>query len=495
MIAPQSNPSDAEPRFDRALGPVEGTSIVIGTVIGSGIFITPAKIAASAGQFGFGTILLVWIVCGILSLSGALAYAELAAMFPRSGGQYVYLREAYGDLWAFLYGWMEFWVARAGSIAALAVAFALYASDFRRGLLGLGPGEVESGDWGIRWTAFLAVFVLTGINYLGVRLGGVVQVLFTGTKILALVGLVACAFGLPGGSSQNWLPLWTDGGMQNGLDWGIVLSACGAAMISSLWAYDGWANGAVVAEEMKDPQRNVPRSLIIGTLTLTVIYILANLAYHYLMPMSQVAGSQKVIVTAASKLFGDGRVALALAAGVVMISTFGAANGTLLTGPRIFHAMARDRLFFHQMAFLHPRFRTPYWSILFQGLWACLLILVPFNEFINPLLGWEKDLALFDQLITFVIFASWVFYGTSVAAVMVLRRRRPDLPRPYRAWGYPVLPFLFVLTSIGFVANTIRTQPKEALAGVLIVLFGIPAFFWWKSRNPAEPVDRPHPDA
>ncbi len=459
-----------EPKFFRALGPVEGTCIVVGTVIGSGIFRVPAEVAQSLGGFGLGTILLVWLLCGFLSLAGALAYAELSALFPRSGGQYVYLREAYGPLWGFLFGWMEFWVARPGSIAALAVVFAEYSGQFTH----------LDGDWGLRWTAFLMVFVLTWINYVGVRWGGTVQVVFTATKVAALLALIACSFGLPEGSTANWAPLWSAG---NDLSPGGLAVAVGTAMIAVLWTYDGWANGAAVSEEMKEPQRDVPRALIGGTLILIGLYMVANLAYHYVLPMGQVAQHDKIAAAVAERLFGT--IGAGLVSAAVMISTFGAVNGLLLTGPRIFYAMSRDQLFFREMGELHQRFRTPHWSILFQGLWAGLLILVPFKDLFNSWfggLGWSMRVDLYDQLITFVIFASWAFYGMTVAGVMVLRRRHPELPRPYRAWGYPVVPLLFVLTSAAFVAHTLFHSPVESLGGLLIVGLGLPAYALWKRQ-------------
>lgn len=473
MSAPhRASPLHKPPSFNRALGPVEGTCIVIGTVIGSGIFVTPAAIARAVGSYGFGTILLVWVLCGCLSLAGALAYAELAAMFPGAGGQYVYLREAYGRRWAFLYGWMEFWVGRAGSIAALSVACATYAGYFR-----------PLDDWSQRWVAFLGVFILTVVNYLGVRWGGAVQVIFTATKVAALVALVACAFGLPGGSTANWEPWWGHGpGAALALP--VLMAAIGTAMIDSLWAYDGWANGAIVSEEMKDPQRNVPRALLWGTAGIMAIYLSANVAYHYVLPRADLAASERVASDTARVLFGP--IGGGLVAAAVMVSTFGATNGLLLTGPRIFYAMARDQLFFRQMADLHLRFRTPHWSILFQGLWSGILILVPFDRILYPLLGIKSDKPLFDQLITFVIFASWVFYGMSVSAVIVLRRRRPDLPRPYRAWGYPWVPGLFAATAVAFVGYTLVTQPLESLAGVVIVLLGLPAYAAWNRRRAPE---------
>jgi len=446
---------------------------VVGTVIGSGIFIVPATVARGVGEWGFGTILLIWAACGILSLAGALTYAELASMFPRAGGQYVYLREAYGPLCAFLFGWMEFWVARAGSVAALAVAFATYAGFFTH----------LDGDWGIRWTAFLMVVVLTVVNYLGVKWGGTVQVIFTATKVSAIAALIVCSFGMGDGNAANWEP-WFSGG-NSGLA-GLPV-AIGTAMIGVLWAYDGWANGAAVSEEMKQPQRDVPRALFFGTLVIIGLYLCANLAYHFVLTTAGVAavpeGGRVAAVTAEVLLGRDGA---ALVSAAVMISTFGATNGLLLTGPRIFYAMARDGVFFKEMGDLHPRFRTPHTSILFQGLWSSLLILVPFRDLLNQAFSWQIKDSLYDQLLTFVIFPSWAFYGLTVAGVLILRRKRPELERPYRTWGYPVIPALFILTSAAFVAHTLFHQPIQSLAGIGIILLGLPAYFAW-NRN-ARPV-------
>lgn len=458
---------DDSPQFRRALGPLEGICIVVGTVIGSGIFLTPSTIASHMGQFGIGAILLVWVVGGLLSLAGALAYAELSAMFPQAGGQYVYLREAFGVRAAFLFGWMEFWVARAGSIAALGVAFANFFALFVH----------HDDEWTIRWTAFVVISTITAINYLGVRWGGAVQTLFTATKVAALATLVVCCFGLPGGSPQNWQPMWT--GVASP---GLFMNALGMALVQSLWAYDGWTNGAAVSEEMKNPQRNVPNALIGGTLLVIGIYLAANIAYHFVLPLNEVIASKRVAADVAGSL-SNPEIGTRLLAAAVMISTFGALNGTMLTGPRIFYAMARDSIFFHQMGQLHSRFRSPHWSILFVGLWAGALVLIPFDKVLNPLFGWKEDVKLYDQLLTFVIFGSWLFYGLTVAGVMRLRKLLPDHPRPYRSWGYPVVPAMFVVTSTAFIIHTLRTQPAESIAGLVLILAGLPAYAYWSKQR------------
>jgi APA family basic amino acid/polyamine antiporter len=486
---PESPTTDAAPEhgFHRALGPFTGATLVVGTVMGSGIFLTPSTIAQRVGGFGTAAILFVWCFCGVLSLAGALSYAELGAMFPHAGGQYIFLREAYGRLTAFLYGWMEFWVARGGSIAALAVAFARYAAYFTH----------ADDPTSRRWTSFAAIVTLTGINYLGVRLGGIVQVMFTAAKVGALALLVVCAFTLRGGSVENWTPFVHSA---PNVGWLAFFSAFGLAMIQALWAYDGWTNGAAPAEEMKDPQRNIPRALVGGTLAIIAIYLTANLAYHYVLPLDRIVLSKRVASDVANILLGpllgerpgQERIGGGLLAAAVMASTFGAVNGLLLTGPRIFFAMSRDGLFFRNMGRLHRKYRTPYASILVLGLWASFLVLFPMDRVVHSLFGWrlKSDLGdQFDDLLTFVIFGSWVFYGLSVAAVFVLRRRHPEMPRPYRAWGYPWVPALFVITSVAFVAHTLVTQPLQSLTGVVIVLAGVPAYLKWSRTRKGLPTD------
>lgn len=461
--------------FVRALGPLQGVTLVVGTVIGSGIFAVPQQIAERLGGYGLTAIIAVWIFCGLLSLAGALSYAELGAMLPRAGGQYVYLSAAYGPVWGFLYGWMEFWVARAGSVAALAVVFARYFDRLvhfggwmARDLS--GPAEPLFDFIGAHAEPFLAITIiaiLSCVNTLGVRWGGAVQVTFTTLKVAALVGIVLLGFCSPAANFQNWS--WP----AHGPDGMNFIRLFGLAMVASLWAYDGWANGTTVAEEMRDPQRTIPLSLLVGTLIIMVIYLSANLAYHSLLTVTQIQGTKTVAADAAKRALGP--VGAGLISAAAMISTFGATNGTLLSGPRIFFAMARDRLFFHGMGTLHARYGTPHAAIVAQAAWSVLLIIAAaflhdYHRTADP---------LYDTLFTYVIFASWLFYGMTAAALFVLRARRPDLPRPYKAWGYPVVPAFFVLVAIGFLANTLVEKPAEAGYGLLITALGLPAYVAW----------------
>ncbi len=435
-----------QPQLIRGLGLKEAITVLMGSIIGSGIFLTPRAIAQATPSPG--VILLVWTVSGVLTLFGALAYAELGAMMPRSGGQYVYLREAFGPLWGFLFGWTLFLVIQTGSIAAVAVAFAEYSGYF----VPLSPGLMKV-------VAILCILLLTAVNYVGVRRGGWIQNVFTTLKVGAIVALVAWGFGSGGGSWANFQPLW------GGVNHDGLLRAFGVAMVAALWSYDGWNNVGFVAEEIKNPQRNLPLALAFGTLGVILIYLSANLVYMYTLSVSQIAQSQLVAADVARKLVGPaGGLAISAA---VLVSTFGTVNGFVLAGPRVYYAMAKDRLFFKRIGEIHGRFHTPAFSIVLQGVWAALLTLT----------------GRFEQLFTYVIFASWLYYAMAVSAVIVLRRKHPSAPRPYKTWGYPVVPVLFVAIALWFVYNTLTTDPRDSLMGLFLVLLGLPAYFYWKRRN------------
>jgi basic amino acid/polyamine antiporter, APA family len=442
------NKSTDRPQLVRGLGLKEAVSVLMGSIIGSGIFLTPRAIAQAIQSPGI--IILVWVVSGILTLFGALAYAELGAMMPRSGGQYVYLREAFGPLWGFLFGWTLLLVIQTGSIAAVAVAFAEYSGYF----VPLTPGLMKV-------VAIVCILLLTAVNYVGVRFGGWVQNIFTFLKIGAIVALVALGFGLRGGSWANFQPLW------GGIDHQGLLRAFGVAMVAALWSYDGWNNVGFVADEIKNPQRNLPIALAFGTLGVILIYLSANLVYMYILQVGQIAQSQLVAADVAKKLIGPlGGAAISAA---VLVSTFGTVNGFILAGPRVYYAMARDRLFFKKIGEIHGSFHTPAFSILLQGVWASLLTLT----------------GKFEQLFTYVIFASWLYYAMAVSGVIVLRRKRPSAPRPYKTWGYPVVPMLFVAIALWFVYNTLTSDPRDSLMGLILVLLGLPAYWYWRRKSPS----------
>jgi APA family basic amino acid/polyamine antiporter len=440
-------PVSEQPPLLRALGLWETTAIVMGIMIGSAIFIVPAEVTREVGSER--AALGVWIISGLLSLFGALSFAELAAMFPQAGGQYVYLREAYGHLVSFLCGWTFFLAVQSGGISTVAVGFAQYLADF----FPIHPGQQKLA-------ASLAIVVLTAINYRGVREAGWVQSILTGAKVGAMVALVALGFALVHGPVSGTVQLPTPAG------WGF-LSSFGVAMVAALWAYDGWNNGTFAADEVRNPERNLPLGLILGTAAVMVIYILLNLVYYHVLPLLTVAQSPRVAAEAGMRLFGrSGAHWVSLA---IIVAMLGCVNGMILAGARVYYAMARDGLFFRWCGLVHPRFRTPHLSLLFQAAWAVLLVL----------------LGTYEQLFTYVIFAGWIFYALTVFGVILLRRTRPDLRRPYRVTGYPFVPAAFLIAAAGFILNTLLARPLEAGVGSGIVALGIPAYLVWKQRSRA----------
>jgi basic amino acid/polyamine antiporter, APA family len=488
----------------RVLGPIGATTVVVGSVIGSGIFFKAKVIAVELGRFDL--VLLVWIVCGVISLLGALAAAELGAMMPHAGGQYVYLREAYGPLSGFLWGWGEFWMMRTGSTAALAVAFAK-AFDQSLGSLLHDAGWIEQtriGDqvyeslfglgfmpqaWMHRLIAIIAIVMLTLVNVVGARWGGLTQNVTTIMKAATLVALMVLPFLT---RTADWVNLTTRYETTQPAGLMGLIAAFAAAMTASFWAYDGWGNIGPVAEEVRDPQRNIPLSLFVGMFILIVLYIGTTVAYHLVLTMTETAQSGFVAASACQRMLGEHGAAIASAA--VMVSTFGALNSNLLVGPRVIFAMARDRLFLSPMAAVHPRYRTPHIAIISESVWAVLLILgsdllknVTVPAWVSTLPAWlavqlteslknmpTKD--IFDVLTDFVIFGQFVFYLLATAAVFVLRMKRPEWPRPYRTYGYPVLPFLFVLSSAGFLILMFYTTPVESVIGVVFLGLGAIAY-------------------
>jgi basic amino acid/polyamine antiporter, APA family len=437
-------------------------AIVVGTVIGSGIFLVPSAMARNVGSPL--KIFVVWIAGGLLSLFGALSYAELAAALPEAGGEYVYLREAYGPLWAFLYGWTQTWVAKTGSIATLATGFYIYLANFRPELgkiwivtpLPLGEG---GSPLSIRYGQLLAIglIALLGlINYFGVRVGGDVQVATTVLKVGLIGAIIVVGLGSGLGTAAN---LHSSAPSEGGI------LGFFAALVGALWAYDGWNNVTMVASEIRRPQRNLPLALIAGTMGVIVIYLLTNLAYFYVLPANIVAATDRVASEMMRRILGaPGAAAVSVAA---MISIFAALNGSILSGSRVPFAMARDGLFFRNVARIHPTHRTPSVSILLLSAWACLLVLS----------------GRYDQLYTYVIFASAILYGMATASVIVLRFRRPDLPRPYRTIGYPFVPLAFVLGIACLIVSTLRSSPRESILGLLLICLGLPFYFYWKKRR------------
>ena len=477
----------AAPSFVRELSVFDATMVVVGSMIGSGIFIVSADISRQVGAPFW--LLMAWIATGALTIVAALASGELAAMFPRAGGQYVYLREAFGPLLGFLYGWTLFLVIQTGTIAAVAVAFAKFlgvlvpwVSASRRLVPIVLGGSPEGGGLDLsitsqRLVAILVIALLTYVNTLGVRTAKWVQNLFTTTKIAAL-GLLALVPFLGVADGRALEANFSAGRFFGGGSFNVAfLAILGAAMVGPLFASDAWNNVAFAGEEVKEPHRSLPRSLALGTGIVTLLYCLANLAYLVLLPLHgspdgttvfargiQQAAEDRVGTAAVQVLFGDGGALFM--AGLVMISTFGCNNGLILAGPRLYYAMARDRLFFRRAEALN-RHAVPAWGLVLQGIWASLLTLS----------------GTYGNLLDYIIFAALLFYLLTVAAVFTLRRRRPDLPRPYRTWGYPVLPGLYLVAAGALLIDLLVKKPHYTWPGLLIVLTGIPVYSLWRRRQ------------
>lgn len=451
---------EAAPTLVRGLGAWDVWLLTIGSILGTGIFITTGNIARVLPHAGL--ILLVWVVGGLLTIAGALTYAELGAMFPRAGGQYQFLKEAYGPIWGFLFGWAAFLVIMCGGIAALAVGFGEYLGaylPFFSTAHVLATIPVGRWMWSINGGQLAgagAIAFLTAVNYVGLREGAGLQNAVTIAKIGSIVGmgvfgLIVPAAGIP--SLTASVPP------------GSLVGAIGVAMIAVVWGYDGWYGATNVASEMRRPERDLPLGLIGGTVAVMVLYVLMNLAYVRALSVEQMAATGRIGEVAAVALFGPfgGRVLTA----AVLLSTFGAISATILYAARIYQPMAEDGVFFPALARIHPRYRTPSTSILAQGVWS---ILLTFS-------------GTYEQLYTYVMFAVVLFHAATGAAVFVLRHTRPEAPRPYRTWGYPVVPAVFILSSLALVANALRETPKESLIGLVLMLAGLPAYFAWRKRR------------
>ena len=449
----------------RGLGPLEATTIIVGGVIGSGIFQAPSAIASNVGSPGMS--LLVWLVCGLLALCGGLCIAELGAMLPRTGGQYVYIREAYRRRWVtFIFGWSSFWIVWPVSIAAVANVFSAYLASVVNVVTADGTGTGIVMSEGARALfACACVLVLTAINVVGVRWGGQVTNLFTFIKVAALGGLILLGLVMADqGSMAHFTPLFGGGGAAVG---GFALGAFGAAMVTGLFAYEGWTFSSYVAGEMRDPRRNIPLSIIAGIAFVILIYMAANFVYILVLPFEQVQTSPWIAADVMRVLLGDWG-ALFISVGV-MCSTFGGVNVQILVAPRLFYALSRDGLFFEGLSRVHPRFRTPAVSILTQGILAALIALTP----------------SYEQIISYGSFTNYAFSIIAIGSVIVLRFTRPDAKRPYRVWGYPVTPLLFLAVITGYLVSLLTNVEfiYNTLIGLAIVAAGFPFYFYWEKKN------------
>jgi APA family basic amino acid/polyamine antiporter len=452
-------------RLERRLGVFSATTIIVGSMIGSGIFIAPSIMASYVAAPGVW--LGLWLIGGALTLLGALSYAELCAMMPHAGGQYVFLREAFGRVVAFLYGWTLFLVIQTGFNAAVAIAFAKYLAG-----VGLPVGEtdivVSLGAFSLSRAQLVAVGVialLTWINARGVREGALVQNVFTVLKVGAIGVLVLVGFTSGKGSTGNFSPfLGTELGSA-GLKIGF-LAAVGVAMSKALFAYDAWNTVTFAAEEIREPQRNLPRALIAGTVATAVAYTAACAVYLYVVPIHRMAAivENRVASEVAGILLGSAGVRLVSVA--ILVSTFGCVNGLILGGARVLFAMARDGVFFPVAGRVHPTRQTPTGALVLQGIWSAVLALS----------------GSYDRLLTYVTFASLTFNALTVAGSMRLRRTRPDADRPYRTWGYPVTPVVYLLGAAFFLVYIFAGDPADACAGLAIVALGVPAYAWFNTR-------------
>ncbi len=433
-------------QLPRVLGFWSVVGILIGTVIGSGIFVVPAEISGLLKAPLL--ILSVWVAGGLLSFFGALCLAELGAAFPQAGGMYVYLREAYGNLVAFLFGWTAFLVIECGAIATLSMAFA---SKYL-------PYFVPMSPVGIKVVAIAFIAVLVAVNYVGVRYGAMLQNALMFIKVAAILAVIGVVFLLARGHTANFTTP-APAPVSMGL-----MSAFGFALVRTLWAYKGWELTTYSAGEFKNPTRDLPLGLLAGILIVIALYLGTNLAYLYVFPADVIARSSRVAADAVRLVIGP--VAGSIIAFVILCSITGAANGNVLTAPRVFYAMAQDGLFARKIADVHPRYLTPHVSILATGAWAAALSLS----------------GTFEQLASYVIFGQLIFFALSAAAVIILRRARPQLTRPYRTWGYPATPVLFILGAVLLSANLLVIQPGRSFAGLGIILLGVPAYWYWRNR-------------
>jgi APA family basic amino acid/polyamine antiporter len=511
MQTTESPPVQTETKLVQGLGLLDATMLVAGSMIGSGVFIVSADIGRHVGSTGW--LLLAWVVTGALTISAALSYGELAAMMPRAGGQYVFLREAYSPLWGFLYGWTLFLVIQTGTIAAVAIAFSRY--------LGVLVPGISPDSWLIppvnlpfnyaislstqQAIAILIVVLLTVINTRGLQIGKLIQNIFTSTKTLSLAALIVVGVVIGRNTEVlkgNFSNLWTPQGaspikpyfsivpetIATAGAFGMFVAFC-VAQVGSLFSADSWNNVTFTAGEVKNARRNVPLALALGTCVVITLYILATFAYLCLLPLEKIqhAPDDRVATAAIETVFpGAGTIIMAIA---IMISTFGCNNGLILSGARVYYAMARDGLFFKFTGRLNSR-RVPAMGLILQCVWTCLLVL-PRTRSLDKTTGREQFGNLYSDLLDYVIFAVLIFYVLTIVGLFILRRKRPTAERPYRAFGYPLVPALYVAAASAIALVLLLYQSNKTLPGLVIVLLGVPFYFLWRrralSRAPSEP--------
>jgi APA family basic amino acid/polyamine antiporter len=488
--------ASGENEFVKGLGLTSATTLVMGSMIGSGIFIVSAEIARLVDSPAL--LIAAWLVTGFMTITGALAYGELAAMMPRAGGQYVYLRESLGPLWGFLYGWTMYLVIQTGTIAAVGVAFGKFLGVFFKSVsstnwiwhiahvppIPIGPMVLGNMDVGLNTqnlAAILVVIFLSVLNIFGVKTGAAVQNVFTFAKTAALLGLVLLGI-FVGRNAQAIAAnlganFWRNAGwgalhpVQVGVGGPIALvgtiTIIAVAQVGSLFSSDAWNNVTFTAGEVRNPKRNLPLALAMGTGAVTLLYVLANVVYLNVLPLTgiQHAPEERVATAVMQQIFGPAGAGIMAVA--ILISTFGCNNGLILAGARVYYAMAKDGLFFSGAGKLHPKYHTPVRSLMMQCVWTCILCIS----------------GSYSQLLDYIIFAVLVFYILTIAGLFVLRVKRPDEPRPYRAIGYPVLPAMYILMAVFIDVVLLRYKPQYTWPGLIIVLLGIPVYFLWSKRN------------
>jgi APA family basic amino acid/polyamine antiporter len=438
--------TDKTPELRRAINLPQATALVVGTIIGASIFVQPSEITGQVpsvlGVFS------VWLVAGIMTIFGALVCAELSSIFTKSGGVYVFLKSIFSPAIGFLWGWAMFWSMHSGIIAAIAMIFARYTAYF-----------LPLNDFGIRIVAVMMIFILSAVNYIGVKQGSMLQTLFTLGKIMAIVAIIAFGFSLGSKVPEHFVTgsIKTDVSVQDFF----------LAIVAGLFAFGGWHMVTYSAEETKNPKKTIPLALVLGTMIVTVCYLALNAAYMYVLPLDKVASSTRIAAEAADVLLGSGGGAIMSA--IVMFSTLGAVSGIILAGPRVYYAMARDGLLFRWLGDIHPKYRTPHKAIIIQVIWSSVLVVT----------------GTYRALFTRVVYTEWIFFGLMTIGLFLLRGR-PGINRGYKIWGYPAVPALFVISSLVIVINQIISDPAESLFGISLVALGLPVYYFWASKKRKE---------
>jgi len=443
-------------QLKRSIGIVKATAMVVGTIIGASIFVQPSVITGYVPSAT--SVFLVWIVAGILTFFGALVCAELSSAFPRTGGVYVFLKETYSPSIGFLWGWAMFWSMHSGIIAAIAVIFARYMAHF-----------IPLDSAGIKLVAVGGILILSAINYIGVRQGSILQTAITIGKVAAILIIIIVGF-LLGTPATETVAIQPSLSSTIAPSSGFSFNEFALALVAGLFAFGGWHMVTYAAEETLEPQKTIPRALLMGTLIVTVCYIAMNAVYMYVLPLDQVISSTKVAADAADAIVGAGGAAIM--SGLVIFSTFGALSGIILAGPRVYYSMSNDGLLFKWFGAVHPKFSTPHRAIIAQAVWASILVFT----------------GTYQALFTRVVYTEWIFFALMAAGLFLLRKRK-DYSPSYSVWGYPVIPAIFIISSLAIVINQIVSDPVESIFGLLLVVIGLPIYYIWIRKKPGKKED------